>query len=423
MRFSRSTRSEEPIVTKPRENSAAPRLLSFASWRKQSGLQQTGSNDVITLSPVEDDALQASAGGGPPIRRISFIAIFLIPFAASLLYFMFVASDQFTAEARFAVRSIAEQSTSDNVDSDVLSLSSASQDAFVVTSFIHSHELLERLGATIDYRSMFTDTGIDALSRFPKSGSTEEFVKYWQKQVTAYIDGPSGIITLKVRAFNRNDAKVLIEAILTESEKLINELNNRAQRDMISSISEEVERTGKLYSEALTALNRFQQSSGLLSPDMQANETGKLLTGLLAERLKLETRLFILKTGEAERSPAYEQLARARESIDSQIDELRSQLTGPEDASMANTILSFSKLETDKLVAENLYQASRRSYDSALAASLRKALYIMVFVRPTLPEEALYPKRISTPLFIGLALIVVWATLMLLWASIEDHKL
>ena len=421
MRASSSTHSKDSLETKTRGVSSLPRLLSFATWRKQTGLQQANPTDVITLSPA-GDPVEASPGGGPPIRAISFIAIFLIPFAAALLYFTFVASDQFTAEARFAVRSIAEQSR-DNVDTDVISLSSASQDAFVVTSFIHSHELLARLASTVDYRSMFTGTTIDPLSRFSKSGSTEEFVKYWQKQVTAYIDGPSGIITLKVRAFNRNDAKILIEAILSQSEQLINELNKRAQRDMISSISEEVERTGKLYSESLTALNRFQQSSGLLSPELQANETGKLLTGLLAERLKLETRLFILKTGEVDSSPAYDQLARARESIDSQIDQLRGQLTGPEDATMANTILSFSKLETDKLVAENLYQASRRSYDAALAASLRKALYIMVFVHPTLPEETLYPKRISTPLFIGLALLVAWGTLMLLWASVEDHKL
>ncbi|WJH39068.1 hypothetical protein N7E02_19460 [Aliirhizobium terrae] len=241
--------------------------------------------------------------------------------------------------------------------------------------------------------------------------------------MTAYIDGPSGIITLKVRAFKPDDAKLLAEAILAESEQLINELNKRAQRDMIASISGEVERTGKLYSDSLTALNRFQQSAGLLSPEIQANETGKLLTGLMAERLKLETRLFVLKTSGAEGSPAYDQLVRARGSLDNQIEDLRSQLTGPEDASIANAILSFSKLETDRLVAENLYQASRNNYDSAFAASLRKALYVMVFVHPTIPEEALYPKRISTPLFIGLALVVAWATLMLLWASIEDHKL
>ncbi|OCP18537.1 MULTISPECIES: capsule biosynthesis protein [unclassified Ensifer] len=422
MRTERSSRFEEPTSPQQERVIKPLRALSFSSWRRHAPVRKVDRDDVI-LSLNEGVDLATSPGGKPPIKFLSFCLIVLIPFFAFLCYFVFGASDQYTAEARFAVRSIAEHDSKDNTDSDVLSMSSAGQDAFVVTSFIHSHEILERIGKKIDYRSMFARPDIDSFSRFDKQGSTEEFAKYWQRQVTAYIDGPSGIVTLKVRAFHPDDARLLTQAILDESEQLINELNVRAQRDLISSISGEVERTGKRYSDSLAALNRFQQSAGLLSPQAQATETGKLLTGLLGDRLKLETRLSILKTSAADKSPAYDQLVRARDSLAKQIEALRAELTGPENASIANAILSFSRLETDKLVAEKLYEASRNNYDSALAASLRKALYIMVFVHPTIPQESLYPKRVSTPLFIGLALVVAWATLMLLWASIEDHKL
>ncbi len=321
------------------------------------------------------------------------------------------------------MRSLADQGKTDSADSTVLSMSAAGQDAYVVTSFIQSSELLRRIEQTLDVRGMFARDDADWLSRSDKSEPTEEFLKYWKDQVTAYIDGPSGIVTLKVRTFRPDDSQKLASAIVTQSEELINELNQRSQRDMVASIKGEVERTGKAYADSLTALNRFQLDSGLLSPEVQAQETGKLLTGLLGQKLELETRMFVMKQSAAENSPAYEQLSRADSSLDAQVEKLRAQLTGPENASIARAILGYSKLETDRLVAEKLYEAARSNYDSALAASMRKALYLTVFVHPTMPEESLYPKRISTPLIIGLGLLVFWMTLMLLKASVDDHRM
>lgn len=417
-------RTASPAEDKVVQAGWTARVFAPIGRRRTFSLSRQAGGDIVDLgqSPIEEDEVPNKTGGQPPIKLISFITVVLLPFLASLYYFIFVATDQYTAEARFAVRSLADQSQLEGSDSSVISLDAATQDAYVVTSFIQSAELLRRLGKTIDYRSVFAGPDVDFFSRFDRDEPVESFLKYWKKQVTAFIDGPSGIITLRVRTFDPENSKKLASAIVAESEQLINELNQRAQQDMVASIRREVERTGEGYADALAALNRFQVGSGLLSPEMQAMETGKLLAGLLAQKLELETRLFVLKQSSAEKSPAYEQLARTKLSLDSQVEKLRSELTGPENASVATTLLTFSKLETDRLVAEKLYEAARSNYDAALAASLRKALYLTVFVPPSMPEESLYPKRFSTPFIIALGLLVFWATLMLLWASVEDHK-
>ncbi|TDK39138.1 capsule biosynthesis protein [Rhizobium deserti] len=401
------------------------RFLPFTRARNALHSKKRLSDYVVEVTTTENygGQLEGAPGGHPPIRLLSFFLIVMLPFLGCLSYFVFLASNQYTAEAHFAVRSLADQGKTDGVDSGVIGLDVAPQDAFVITSFIHSPELLARLGKVIDYRAMFARDGIDFLSSSDPAFSVEAFLDYWKKQVTAYIDGPSGIITLRARTFRPEDSKALVEAILVESENLINELNRRAQQDMVAGIRSEVEKAGKAYGESLYSLNQFQTQAGLLSPEVQAKETGKLLTTLLAQKLELETRLFVLKQSSAEASPAYEQLVRTQSSVDAQVSRLQSQLTGPENASMAAHLLNFSKLETERLVSEKLYEAARTTYNAALAASLRKALYVMIFVHPSLPEEALFPNRVSTPLIIGLGLLVLWGTLMLLWASVEDHRL
>jgi len=393
---------------------------------------QRGRNDLeeIDYTPVHDgQEPETRSGGKPPLRLLGFVLLVILPFVASSLYYAFIASDQYVAEARFAVRAVS--GASDNGDSSdssgggasALNMRSASQDAYVVTSFIHSTEILKRIGTKLDYRSMFTKQDADFLTRFRASQSDEEFLKYWNDHVTAYIDVTSGIITLKVRTFAPDDSVKLADAIIDESEKLINELSERARSDIVRSMKADVEKSGKAYGDTLIALNQFQNASGLLSPQTQAKNSGTLLTGLLAQKMEFETRLFVMRQSNAENSPTYQQLNLAKDSLDTQIDKMKAELTGPENASLAKALLDYSRLDTDRMIAEKLYESSQKNYDAVLAEALRKTLYLAVFVKPVLPEESIFPRRVSTPLIILLALLVTWATLSLIWASVEDHRI
>lgn len=378
-------------------------------------------------APQEDGkwGLSAQTSGKMPFSIMSFVGFVILPFLASIMYYAFIASDQYIAEARFAVRSLAEGQNEDKADTNILSMATMSQDGYIVTSFIHSTEILKRLGTSIDYRDMFSIESADFLSRIEKNESTEEFLKYWEKQVTTYVDGPSGIITLKTRTFSPEHSRQLASMIIRESEKLINELSVRAQRDMTARFIEEVQKSTENYRQALAALNDFQNTTGFLTPEARATETGSLLVSLLARKLDFDTRLFVLKESNAESSPAHQQLVLASKNLEDQIGRLREELAGGarDDENIAGAIKTFAHLETNRRVAESLYEASRKNLEMAQAEVARKALYVVVFVPPTVPQESLYPHRWSSPLLILLALSVAWVTLALIWASVEDHRL
>ncbi len=370
-----------------------------------------------------DNDVSVQTGGRTPWGLVSFAVLVLVPFLAALTYFLFVASDQFSSEARFAVRTVADDGADEKVDAGVMNMQASSQDAYVVTSFIQSAEILRRLDGEIDYRGMFQRDDADYWARFDPEGSHEDFLKYWMKHVAVHIDGPSGIIILKVQTFRPEDSVQLAKAIIDESEKLVNELSVRAREDMMSSFREEVQRTERLYQTALADLTRFQQRSGLLNPTDQAQQKGSLLTGLLGQKLQMESQIFVLRQSNSTESPRYRQLSLALDSVNQQIDNMRSQIAGGADASLANVITSFSAVETNRIVAEKLYEAARRNYEQAFAAAVRKALYLTVFVNPAMPEEALYPRRVLSPILVLVGLATIWAILALAWASVEDHRL
>ncbi|MFC3162980.1 capsule biosynthesis protein [Ciceribacter thiooxidans] len=404
-----------------------PRHSLIGRLSRQAFPMSKSSRSVVSIDvdPIQGEHAEAKTNSRMPFAFISFIAVVILPVVASIFYFAFIASDQYIAEARFAVRSLAEDRNKDSLDSGVLSMNAMSQDGFIVTSFIHSSEILERLEKKINYRQMFTRSDADILSRFNETESKERFLKYWANQILTYVDGPSGIITLKTRTFSPGDSKALASAIIGESETLINELSARAQHDLIARFEAELQRTAENYRSALETMKAFQNEAGLLTPEARATEAGTLLSALLAQKLELETRLFVLRESKVESSPVRQQLLLASQSISEQIDKLKGELAGNSGsaASVASVIQSFSRIETDRRVAESLYEAARKNLEEAQAEAMRKSLYLVVFVPPTVPEESLYPHRLSTPLLILLALTVLWSTGALLWASIEDHKL
>lgn len=417
--FGARTKGDQPQADMVKTDQRAGWLSRFSLDKRRQIPPQT----IPTLDFDASVAPVAQSGGKTPWSMITFFLLVILPALLSVLYFTLIASDQYIAEARFAVRSLADDSDDTDVGGNLFTMRAASQDSYVVTSFIHSSEILERLDGKIDYRAIFESPSADFWSRLDPDASREEFLEYWANHVTAYIDGPSSIVTLTVRTFHPEDSVRLASAILEESEKLVNELTVRAREDLLESYQQEVNRTTQQYREALADLSKLQKQTGFLNPVDEATQTGTLLTGLLAQAMELDSRIFVLRQSNGAEAPNYQQLLNARDSLTEQIENLRQRLAGTGDTALTNLITEYSEVETNRIIAEKLFETARENYDQAFAAALRKALYLTVFIDPSLPEESFYPRRFVSPLLLSLGFLVFWSLLSLVWASVEDHRL
>lgn len=386
-------------------------------------------------------ALRDPTGGTPPPAprsggagnwkhiAASFALCVIAPFVVACIYYGLVATPQYVSEARFAVRTLSgddvgSASAGEPGRSRLLATTPLQQDAYVVTSFIHSPAILERLSGTVDFNALFSGDDIDSWSRLDPDHTREDLEEYWNDQVETYIDGPSGIVTLRVRAFSPEDAHRLAEAILAESEELANELSERARADYIARAQAEVAAREEDYRDILARINELQNETAILDPTLRATETGTLLTNLMAQKLDVDARLFVLEQQETTDSPARRQLERTQAALEGQIQELRSQLadSGTVNSNLSETFRRFAELETDRMLTSQLYSAARRNLAQARADAIRKAVYITTFVPPAVPEESRYPKRATMPFLILAGFFVIWGIAGLTLASIEDHR-
>ena len=144
----------------------------------------------------------------------SFIAVVLAPTLGAILYYGFFAADQYVAQAEFTV-SAGESPLRDGVASLTgIPSQLILQDTQIITNFIHSREMVDKLEARVKLRSLYATDKADALARFDADKPVERLVKYWKKVASASIKLPGGLVKFNVRAFTPRDAKRIADATL-----------------------------------------------------------------------------------------------------------------------------------------------------------------------------------------------------------------
>ena len=227
---------------------------------------------------------------------LSFIIFVVIPSLACSLYFGLIASDEYVSEIRFAVTT-AHFDLGGKTDKLSISLAGvtgiANQDCYIVGVYIRSRAIVEDISKTIDLRQVFRRPEADIFARLKANASAEELADYWRSMVSAYIDWASGIVTVKVLAFRREDALLLSQAIVKASEGLANSVSARARQYTMDLAENEVGRAQTRVIKSLGDLREFREQVGFIDPSSQANDTSSILTKLLLDRIKLQSEYFV----------------------------------------------------------------------------------------------------------------------------------
>jgi capsular polysaccharide transport system permease protein len=390
--------------------------------------------DIDRPAPVEIYVEEPSKSR-IPVGRMTFLAFVLVPSILVAIYLGFIATDQFVAETRFVVRLGPQDNASSGTGLAAVmsSLTSrggsgggtSAEDAHVVTSYIRSRAIVDEVSKLVDLRAIFTRPEADFYARLPFDATIDDLAAYWQRMVSTYVDGLSGIVTVEVRAFRPADAVVLVRAIVQLSEKLVNDISTRARSDALRRASEEVERAQQLLYEAISEMERYRNAEGLIDPVQTATETGKLLTKVLADQIAAEGELFVANRSLSADAPAVRRLTSQIQALRRQAADLRGQLAGnrEEARNVAASLAKFEEVAIKQKMAETLYGLAEKGLDRARRTAEAQSVYLSVFVPPGLPEEYTYPKRAEYTLAIAAALFVFWSIAALIWLSVEDHRL
>ncbi|MGH8676391.1 MAG: hypothetical protein ACREVG_19045 [Burkholderiales bacterium] len=357
-------------------------------------------------------------------KHLIFVLTVVLPSAGAILYYGLIASDVFISESRFVVRSPQRQAQTGIVGALLqgTGFSRSQDDTYSVHDYILSRDALKELDEKLEVRKAYSSTDADFINRFPGldwDRSFEAFHRYYQKQVSAEFDPVSSITVLRVQAFRADDARRINDLLLRMGERLVNELNDRSRQDLIKFAEREVKVAEEKVKEAALALSSYRSKQSVFEPDRQAALQLQGVAKIQEELLATESQLAQLK----KLSPSNPQIA----SLTTKADLLR-QSIARESAKVTGLSGSFSarapdfeRLTLEKGFADRQLGTALAALETARSEAQRKQLYLERLVQPSLPDEAMQPRRIRSVFMVIALSFIAWGVVSLLVASIREH--
>lgn len=358
-------------------------------------------------------------------RHIVFVLTVLTPTLLATAYFALIASDVYTSESRFLVRS-PQKPMQAGLLGDFLQgtgISRSQDDTYTVRDFILSRDALKEIDDKLGIRKAYSSRSIDRFERFPQLDwdvSFESFYRYYGNHIiTVEYDTASSISTLTVSAFSAEDAQKINQMLLEMSERLINSLNDRSRHDLVHFAEEEVKVAADQAREASLALLAFRSKQSVFEPDKQATIQLEGVAKLEEELVSTEADLAQLK----KLSPSNPQIT----GLNSRADTLRaaiaseaSKVTGS-NSSLSVHASSFERLALDSEFADKELGVALAALESARSEAARKQLYLDRLVQPNLPDRAMQPRRIRSVFTVFILGLIAWGAVSLVLASVREH--
>ena len=362
------------------------------------------------------------------LTRLSALIFIVLPTLLSVIYFGLIAADQYSSEVKFSIRGSEKAGGSDllGMVTGLPSANSTVTDSYIIIEYIHSRELVEKLQQLIDLRKIFSSDKADWFVRFNPNETIEEFVEYWKWMANVQFDSSTNIIAVEIRAFTPKDAQRVAAAVLEASEKLVNELSERVRRDAVRFADQEVKHAEARVRKNRLKMLKFRDLRQEIDPVKKAESRLTLLATLNQQLVTKKTELANLKLYVKNKSPTVSVLENEISSLEKQIVLERA---GPGALLNRNgyplklslLLADYEEIMIDREFAEKAYVSSLASLQLARAEADRQQRYLSAFVRPKLPEEAIYPYRITNTILVFIISTILWSLGLLVVYGIRDH--
>jgi capsular polysaccharide transport system permease protein len=349
------------------------------------------------------------------------------PACVAAYYLWAIAADQYASTVGFSVRK-EEVGSAVEILGGITELSgSSSSDTDILYEYIKSQKMVSLLDERLDLEAIWSKPSDDPLFSYDPEGTIEDLIDYWDRMVKVYYDSGSGLIEIRVLAFEPDDAQSVAEEIFQESSDMINALSAVAREDALRYAREELTTAVERLKTAREAITRFRNTNSMVDPTADLQTQASLLGTLQAQLAESLISLDLLRETARDSDPRIASAERRAEVIRIRIEEERGKRglvsTDADSSDLFSTLVGeYERLVVDREFAEQTYVSSLATRDGALAEARRQSRYLAAHISPTRAERAEYPQRVVILGLFTLFVFLAWSILTLVVYSLKDRR-
>lgn len=384
-------------------------------------------------APAPEAAVLPVAGPARPRQRhrlilAAYLLLVALPLAVSAWYLWTRAVDQYHSTIGFSVRREEIGSSVDFIGglSQITGVGGTS-DSDILYRFIQSQELVSRVDTSLDLRGMWSrHHAADPVFSLDPGAVIEDMTDYWQRMVRIAYEPGTGLIELRVMAFDPVEAQTIAREIFNESMEMINGLSTLARSDATRYAAEDLDYAVERLKSAREDITAFRIANQIVDPQADIQSQMGLLSTLQTQLAASLIELDMLRETARETDPRITQTERRIEVIEARIRDERAKFgaggAGPGGEDYGTIMSEYERLAVEREFAEQAYRSAMSAYDGAVAEAQRQSRYLAAHIAPTRAESARYPQRWLLLGLVGLFCFLATSVLVLVYYSIRDRR-
>lgn len=351
-------------------------------------------------------------------------AIIFLPMTLLIIYLAIFSQPRFVSESKVAIKrsdDLASNSVNFGLLLGAINPSSV-EDALYLKEYINSPDMLAVLDKQLNFRQAFSQSGLDFLHHLSPDETAEKFLRYYRERISVTYDDKAGLLAIRTQGFTPDFALNFNKAVLKESERFINELSHRIARDQLTFAEKEMEKSRSRLNNSKSELLAYQNSNNVLDPEAQALAASSLVNTLMGQKIQMEAELRTLLTYLRDDAAQVVSVRNAIASMQAQIDNEKGKITAPQGDKLNRMAVEFEEIRSRVAFDNELYKLALTSIEKTRVEAARKLKVLSVISSPQQPQESTFP---NIPYLIACWLLVcclMFGTLKLILAVIEDHR-
>ena len=283
--------------------------------------------------------------------------------------------------------------------------------------------MVARLQTGLDLRTLYGNPEADYLSRLEDDATNEDLYEFYLDRVSVVYASTTQIIDVKVEAFAAVDAQMIAKAIVALCDELVNLIAQKSREDTLRFAGKEIKIAEKRVEMSRVALSGFRIKHGDLDPVSSASAASAIVSGIAGELAKAQTELTALLSYLRNDSTQVVTAKSRVSALKKQLAKERRRLAGPQSKGTFVPLLAeYERLKIEDEFAKQAYTAAGASLEVARAEASRKHLYLVAFVEPSLPDEAMQPERLKMIITVIVCSLLIYGLVSLLTEAIKEHS-
>jgi len=343
-------------------------------------------------------------------------------FAIAVIYFGLIASDRYVSRAQLVIK----QADQIKMLPDALSMlglgGSNHEDILLTQDYLQSPDLLSKLDKELGLKAHYQSHKVDFFSRLPSDVSQEEFIKYYRNHLTLRLDDTSGVLTIEFQAFDPAYGQRVVSLMLKESEGFINKLGHQVALEQLAFVEKEVNRAYQRVQDEKAKVLEFQNTHNLISPESTSTARLGVVSEIEGQLAQQQAQLKQLQSYMKETAPAVISVQARVDALTQQLAQEKARLTGTDKDAMNEVTAQYMDVKTQATLAADLYKSGLISLEQARVEAYRKLKHLLVVSKPTLAEDAEYPRRLYNLATIGVLLCLLYGLIVMGLATLREHQ-